>query len=83
MTIMLSSHVWQLILELEFGWGGAIDTYSVYRIIKNNNRVGRLKFSLWIEEALRKSLTHQRPYPTVTTVICNDSEFNSRAVRIV
>lgn len=35
-------------------------------LVKNNNKGEKLRFSLWLEEAWRKILTHQRPYLILT-----------------
>jgi len=73
--------LWQLILKLEVK--GAAETYGVYRTSKIIIIIMGVQILFWIEEAFRKILTHQRPYPTVTTIMCNDSKFHSKAVKIL
>lgn len=75
--------LWQLILKLEVK--GAAETYGVYRTSKIIMIIIMgVQILFWIEEASRKILTHQqRPYPTLTTIMCNDSKFHSKTVKIL
>lgn len=61
-------------------------TYGVYELVKKIKKEeeerGRLRFSLGIEEALRKTLTHQSSYPILLRQ-CMMSPNLIRAVKIV
>lgn len=52
-------------------------TELVFLKKEEEKKRGRLRFSLGIEEALGEILAHQRFYPILITIMCNDYKFNS------